>query len=90
MVKPPVKGVEPITSPKIKKIASEALRAPSTVTTKQTQELGASVMAHIEPRGAAKPAAPAPKATPKAAASAPKPAAKASPPPAPKPPAKKK
>jgi len=59
MAKTPSKGPEPITSPKIKSIASEALRAPSTVTTKQTQELGASVMAHIEPR---KPNAPAPPA----------------------------
>ena len=48
--KPPAKGVEPITSPSIKKIAGEALRAPSTVTNAQTQKLGASVMAHIEPR----------------------------------------
>ena len=62
MAKTPTKGPEPITSPKIKAIASEALRAPSTVTTKQTQELGASVMAHIEPRKAS---APAPKPTKK-------------------------
>jgi hypothetical protein len=51
--KPPSKTVtvHPITSPKIKTIASKATRSPSKVTTKQTQELGASVMRHIEPRG---------------------------------------
>ena len=63
--KPPTKGVEPITAPKVKEIASKALHAPSTVTTKETQALGASVMAHVEPRKsnapAAKPVAPAPK-----------------------------
>ncbi len=51
--KPPSKPVtvHPITSSKIKTIASTATRTPSKVTTKQTQELGASVMRHIEPRG---------------------------------------
>jgi len=51
--KPPSKTVivHPITAPKIKHIASVATRTPSKVTTKQTQELGASVMRHIEPRG---------------------------------------
>jgi len=47
--KPP-KSVEPITSRKIKGIAGRGLEAPSTLTTKQVQELAASVMAHIEPR----------------------------------------
>ena len=45
----------PLTSPKIKHIASEGLRAPSTISNKQTQELAASVMAHIEPRHSPKP-----------------------------------
>jgi hypothetical protein len=45
----------PITSPNIKKIASKGLEAPSTLTTKQVQELAGSVMAHIEPRGSNKP-----------------------------------
>jgi hypothetical protein len=49
--KPPSKIVHPITAPKIKHIASVATRTPSKVTTKQTQELGASVLRHIEPRG---------------------------------------
>jgi hypothetical protein len=51
--KPPSKHVtvHPITAPKIKHIASVATWTPSKVTTKQTQELGASVMRHIEPRG---------------------------------------
>jgi hypothetical protein len=48
---PPPKTVHPITAPKIKHIASVATKTPSKVTTKQTQELGASVMRHIEPRG---------------------------------------
>jgi hypothetical protein len=41
----------PITAPKIKRLASIATRTPSKLTTKQTQELGASVLRHIEPRG---------------------------------------
>jgi len=45
------KQPHPITAPKIKRLASKATRAPSTLTTKETQELGASVMRHIEPRG---------------------------------------
>jgi len=40
----------PITSPKIKHIAGKGLKAPSTLTTRQVQELAASVEAHIEPR----------------------------------------
>jgi hypothetical protein len=47
---PPKRPPAPLTSQKIKHIASEGLRAPSTITNKQTQELAASVMAHIEPR----------------------------------------
>ena len=43
--------VHPITSPKIAAIASTATRSPNKVTPKQTQELGASVLRHIEPRG---------------------------------------
>jgi hypothetical protein len=39
------KEPHPITSPKIKTLAT---RAPSKLTTKETQELGASVMRHIE------------------------------------------
>jgi hypothetical protein len=46
MKRPPA----PITSPKIASIAGKGLRAPSTLTTKQVQELAASVEAHIEPR----------------------------------------
>jgi hypothetical protein len=48
--KPPVTPA-PITSGKIKSIAGQGLEAPSTLTTKQVQELAASVLAHIEPRG---------------------------------------
>jgi hypothetical protein len=40
----------PITSPKIKHIAGVGLKTPSKLTTKQVQELAASVAAHIEPR----------------------------------------
>lgn len=47
----PPKEPHPITAPKIRGIAAKAMNAPSTVTTKQTRELGASVMRHIEPRG---------------------------------------
>ena len=47
----PPKEPHPITSPKIKRLASKATRTPSKLTTKETQELGASVMRHIEPRG---------------------------------------
>jgi len=47
----PPKEPHPITSPKIKRLASKATRTPSKLTTKETQELGASVLRHIEPRG---------------------------------------
>ncbi len=36
-----------ITSPKIKKLAAKALKPPSMLTTEETRELGASVMAHL-------------------------------------------
>jgi hypothetical protein len=40
----------PITAPKIKHLAAEALKHPSTMTAAQIRELGGSVLAHIEPR----------------------------------------
>ncbi len=43
----------PLTSRKIKQLAGEGLRAPSTLSTEQIRELAGSVMAHIEPRNAA-------------------------------------
>ena len=46
----PPKTPSPITSQKIKHLAGEALKTPSTLSNKEIQELGASVMAHIEPR----------------------------------------
>jgi hypothetical protein len=52
--KPPTKTTKephPITAPKIRHIAGVATATPSKVTNKQTQELGASVLRHIEPRG---------------------------------------
>ncbi len=47
----PPKEPHLITSPKIRHLAGEAVARPSKLTTKQTQELGASVLRHIEPRG---------------------------------------
>jgi hypothetical protein len=38
----------PLTSPNIKHIAGEGLKRPSMLTTKQVQQLAASVMEHIE------------------------------------------
>jgi len=38
-----------ISSPKIKKLAQKALKSPSMLTTEETRELGASVVAHITP-----------------------------------------
>jgi hypothetical protein len=38
-----------ITSPKIKKLAQKALKSPSMLTTEETRELGASVMAYVSP-----------------------------------------
>jgi hypothetical protein len=37
----------PLTSPRIKSLAGKGLKAPSTLTTKQVQELAGSVEAHI-------------------------------------------
>jgi hypothetical protein len=42
------KKTAPLTSPKIKTLAGKGLKAPSTLTTKETQELAASVMEHIK------------------------------------------
>jgi hypothetical protein len=53
MPKPP----SAITSPKIKKLAAKALKSPSMLTTAETRELGASVMAHISPPKEAPPVA---------------------------------
>jgi len=47
-----------ITSPKLKKLAQKALKSPSMLTTEETRELGASVLAYLSP----------PKETPPAAA----------------------
>jgi hypothetical protein len=38
-----------ITSPKVKKLAQKAMKSPSMLTTAETRELGASVMAHVSP-----------------------------------------
>jgi hypothetical protein len=38
-----------ITSPKIKKLAQKAIKSPSMLTTEETRELGAAVMAHVSP-----------------------------------------
>lgn len=40
----------PMTALGIKRLAGKGLRAPSTLTSKQIQQLAASVEAHIEPR----------------------------------------
>jgi hypothetical protein len=45
-----IKESHPITAPKIRHLAGIAMATPSKLTTKQTQELGASVLRHIEPR----------------------------------------
>jgi hypothetical protein len=50
----PPANPEPITSPKIKRLAGIGLATPSKLTPKQVQQLAASVEAHIEPRGKAK------------------------------------
>jgi hypothetical protein len=57
MAKTPTRPPAPLTSPKIKHIAGKGLKAPSTLTTKEVQELAASVEAHIEPRVNSKPPA---------------------------------
>jgi hypothetical protein len=46
----PPRPPAPLTSAKIRSIAGQGLRAPSTLTTKQVRELAASVEAHVEPR----------------------------------------
>jgi hypothetical protein len=38
-----------ITSPKVKKLAQKALKSPSMLTTEETRELGASVVAFLSP-----------------------------------------
>lgn len=38
-----------LTSPNIKKLATKAPKSPSMMTTAETRELGASVMAHLQP-----------------------------------------
>ena len=40
-----------ITSPKIKKLAQKAVKSPSMLTTVETRELGASIMAFVSPPG---------------------------------------
>jgi hypothetical protein len=50
-----------ITSPKIKKLAQKAAKSPSMMTTAETRELGASVMAHVSPPKDVAPAAAAKK-----------------------------
>jgi hypothetical protein len=50
MVKRTTKEPHPITSPKMRTLASKAFRVPSKLSTKETRELGASVLRHIEPR----------------------------------------
>jgi len=52
--KAPARPPAPLTSPKIKHLASVGLETPSKLSTKETQELAASVMAHIEPRKSTK------------------------------------
>jgi hypothetical protein len=49
-----IKEPHPITAPKIRHLAGIAMATPSKLTTKQTQELGASVLRRIEPRGGKK------------------------------------
>jgi hypothetical protein len=53
-----------ITSPKIKKLAQKAIKSPSMLTTIETRELGASVLAHVSPAQEA-PSAPAKKTSAK-------------------------
>jgi hypothetical protein len=47
-----------ITSPKVKKLAQKALKSPSMLTTEETRELGASVMAFLSPPKEVLPVAP--------------------------------
>lgn len=46
----PIQNPAPVTSPKIKHIAGVGMKTPTKLSTKQVQELAASVEAHIEPR----------------------------------------
>ena len=46
----PITNPAPITASKIKHIAGVGMKTPSKLTTRQVQELAASVEAHIEPR----------------------------------------
>jgi len=46
----PIPVPAPLTSRRIKHIASEAMQHPSALTAAQIRSLGASAMAHIEPR----------------------------------------
>ena len=41
-----------LSSPKIRKLAVKALRAPSMLTTEETRTLGAAVVAHLSPEAA--------------------------------------
>jgi hypothetical protein len=47
-----------ITSPKVKKLAQKASKSPSMLTTEETRELGASVMAFLSPPQAVSSVAP--------------------------------
>jgi hypothetical protein len=38
-----------LTSPKIKKLAAKAVKSPSMLTTVETRELGATILAHLSP-----------------------------------------
>lgn len=60
------KAPSAITSPKIKKLARKAVKSPSMLTTVETRELGASIMAFVSPPSEAS-AAPAKKTTTKKA-----------------------
>lgn len=50
MPKNPSHPPAPLTSPKIKRLAGEALKHPSTMSAEELRELAGSVLAHIEPR----------------------------------------
>jgi hypothetical protein len=43
------KGPAALTSPKIKKLATKALKSASMLTTIETRELGAAILAHLSP-----------------------------------------
>ena len=48
-----------LTSPKVRKLATKALKSPSMLTTEETRALGAAVVAHLNPEAAAGTAPPA-------------------------------